>query len=109
MTRKKNKPAEVRRAIEGQILNYNRHENMSSKSYNWKISSHTKDANGDKFVYDMIPIGTVVKARTQYGIKDVVVKKNFSVTGKIAMKAAVKLRRVTKVINRKISDYGLEL
>lgn len=107
--KKKNKKVTVRRAVEVMHLNQNQKTGnyyLSRKGYFFQISAHTKDAKVKKFYGRMIPLGQIVKVQTDYGWKPAVVVKNMEVTGDFTLKAVKRLKRVTRLTDKKLADVA---
>lgn len=107
--KRKNKKLMVRRAVEVMHLNQNQETGkyyLSRKGYFFQISAHTKDAKVKKFYGRMIPVGQIVKVQTDCGWKPAVVVKNIEVTGDFALKAVKRLKRVTRLTDKKIVDIA---
>ncbi|NVY96244.1 hypothetical protein HU830_03505 [Lactobacillus sp. DCY120] len=104
--------ASVRRVVVCRHLNQNKttkEYQLSEKSYNWRLSTHTLDSRGQVFTLPEVPIGQIILVKTAYGLKSVVVVKNMQVTGLVARKVARALRRVVTVTDQKLSDLAPEL
>ena len=107
--KRKNKKVMVRRAVEVMHLNRNQETGkyyLSRKGYFFQISAHTKDSKVKKFYGRMIPLGQIVKVQTNYGWKPAVVVKNMEVTGDFALKAVKRLKRVTRITDKKLADIA---